>query len=269
MTTTALNSLVEELSSNTVIQSVLLRENEGFTADIGKRLYQSILAKAQETNEGMLSANARLNKISARVSWLLKSWMRLQCEETRDVIEQTLSHSMTTTMMSASRTSMNNTIQRLGAAVREHNIREIHRPYSVFSYLLEDEDENSDNHEVARNRLMSSLQDNPLILYDLEEDDQQPHGNNNGSQPTSSQALTNRFVIEPYQSKGFENLEYSKRYIGDNDIHEFGKNRKDDELDLAIPSSSPHAHNGKKHHEWEYWPEEKRGHHHNNGHGER
>lgn len=235
LTNEAVESLVEELDCNNVLQSVLLRENDGFTADIAKRLYQSILAKSNEPSEGMLSANARLNKLTARVSWLLKSWMRLQCEETRDVIEQTLSQSF-------SRASLNTT-QRL--AVREHNLREIHRPYSIFSYLLEDEDDN----EEVRNRLMNSLQDNPLILYDLEEGDATP----NGSQLRSSQALTSRFIVEPYQSKNFEHLEYSKRYS--DEFHRDSRGYGADELDGGIPTSSPHG-NGKKH-DWDYWPDEK------------
>jgi hypothetical protein len=248
----SLNYLVKELSNNTVLEAVLLRENPGFNEDIAKRLYGSLLSKSSEVNEKKesfeLSGKSRLNKVSNRVSWLLKGWMRLQCEETRDIIKQSLSHSLVSkTSFSAIQKSLS----------REQNRKELYRPYSAFSYLHEDDDDNEEPFH-QQNYGSSGVDDDPMLLYDLE-----------GDYPVNGKSLTNgftrnskenskfhdsllkteKFIQEPYRSFNFDQLEYSKGYV------------PNDELDKAVPTISPSNANNKKSKNftfdeggWEYWP---------------
>jgi hypothetical protein len=220
-----LNELRYELSeNNSVIQAVLLRGNEGFSEEIAKKLYQSITAKANQSQNGIPPASTRLNKISPRVSWLLKSWMRLQCEETRDVIEQSLLHSTSI----SPRTSLS-TIQR--TLTREHNLRELFRPYSVFSYLNEDQEGEFDDYQGNGD---------PLILYDLEEEN---YGNGLSGTRNSLKA-TDKFVKEPFNPLIFDQNEISNRY------------RPSDTLEETVPGLSPKAKGTKNTSDWEYWPDE-------------
>ena len=232
MSEASITEIVKQFVTNSVLQAFLLRGNDGFTIENAKSLYQSIAAKTiEDDKQGIPAAYTRLNKISPRVSWLLRSWMRLQCEETRDIIEQSLSQSM-------SRLSLNTT-QRIS---REHNLRELFKPYSVFTYLHEDDEENL--------ALRTSATDNPLILYDLEEEEDGQDGNGVLKYSTrNSLQNTEKFITEPFHPMNFEQAEFSKRY-------QQAQNEKKDVLDKAIPPTSPKLKGENDQNDWEYWPDE-------------
>lgn len=81
-----LDNFVESVKKNDVIQAVLLRNNPGLTADNCLDLYKSVFAKMQLSDDLGSNGFARINLLGPTVSWMVKSWMRLQCEETRDLI---------------------------------------------------------------------------------------------------------------------------------------------------------------------------------------
>lgn len=86
MTQEHLDTFVKNLKQNQVIQAVLLRNNPGLNSENAMKLYKSVFAKMQVSDDLGNNGLARLNLLGPTVSWMLKSWMRLQCEETRDLI---------------------------------------------------------------------------------------------------------------------------------------------------------------------------------------
>lgn len=86
LTQESLDAFVKNLKQNQVIQAVLLRNNPGLNSENAMKLYKSVFAKMQVSDDLGNNGLARLNLLGPTVSWMLKSWMRLQCEETRDLI---------------------------------------------------------------------------------------------------------------------------------------------------------------------------------------
>jgi hypothetical protein len=86
-----LDTFVKNLKQNQVIQAVLLRNNPGLNSENAMKLYKSVFAKMQVSDDLGNNGLARLNLLGPTVSWMLKSWMRLQCEETRDLISSVTS----------------------------------------------------------------------------------------------------------------------------------------------------------------------------------
>lgn len=75
--------LVDELKSNPILQAILIKNNPGANSVLGSTLYDSIVQKLDnQSNELHANGFARLEVLNPRVTWLLKSWMRLQLEET-------------------------------------------------------------------------------------------------------------------------------------------------------------------------------------------
>lgn len=72
----AIAVLVDELQHNNILQSVLLRNNPGLTADFSHRLRKPIQS----------SGTYRLNLLSSPLSYMMRKWMLLQCEEERDLL---------------------------------------------------------------------------------------------------------------------------------------------------------------------------------------
>lgn len=91
MTQEHLDTFVKNLKQNQVIQAVLLRNNPGLNSENAMKLYKSVFAKMQVSDDLGNNGLARLNLLGPTVSWMLKSWMRLQCEETRDLISSVTS----------------------------------------------------------------------------------------------------------------------------------------------------------------------------------
>jgi hypothetical protein len=79
--------LVEELKNNAILQSILLRNNPGLEVSMATALCSSVMEKSKSVSKSLSEGFARLDVLEPRVSWLLKCWMTLQCEETRDLIQ--------------------------------------------------------------------------------------------------------------------------------------------------------------------------------------
>lgn len=182
------------MEGNPVLQAVLLRNNPGLTCDLSTKLYRSVFAKMQtSTNAAGQTAFTRLNLLVPRVSWMLKSWMRLQCEETRDLITAASTHQLNNSLLSANgngsvaasgyqdrsfltiSTQRNTMISRVSRSPRRQKeleqqiLHEEAKEYSVFAYLEPHHVVTTSTSGATRSAMSEAhAHQNESILYDLD-----------------------------------------------------------------------------------------------------
>lgn len=244
--------LVDDLKTNRVLQAILLRNNPGLDAFQAKVLNDSILEKPNTPVNGLISGINRLEIISPRVAWILKSWMRLQCEETRDLIQGHTSVSLSQHLIK--------TPQR--PSLKESNISEYIKSYSIFSYLennFKDNltfPQNLDNKNISFNAsegvFYGGIEDPQLVTSFLTEisSAKNPKPNNSSRLNQSSEIRLNK---ERLSSNLRHGAEYDESVAASFDVienlHEFNNH--------LLPESNFEGalHIGPIDKErWDYWP---------------
>ncbi len=147
--------LVDELKNNSVLQAVVLRNNPGLTIALASELCRSVVAKAKDTSSSLSDGFARLKVLEPRVTWLLNCWMRLQCEETRDVIQGRI-------LMNYAEHNANKSTPRK-ALTKESPQETYLQAYSVFNYLSDPEVRSN----LPIHPLVNKDDDDP-VLYDFD-----------------------------------------------------------------------------------------------------
>jgi hypothetical protein len=289
--------LIDELKSGkNELQAVLLRNNPGLDMTLAKVMCESVVAKAKSSHGNLACGYERLNVLPPRVSWLLRSWMRLQCEETRDLIQGRV-------LMNFSEHSMKSSVRK--ASTRETPQEAYLRCYSVYTYLDDPETGNgSTNGQSKLHPPHPAHTGNDPVLYDFPDVEESltyrsassstgKHAVDRYGTATTSATLTttltsldqtrsgtaeadllttSRRVVTPHHDLLFRpdldasmplrhGFEYDESVDASVDL----KNKKKqhhgyDAMDRAIALPSPPK--GKKHQKnsdlWEYWPQDNR-----------
>lgn len=281
--------LIDELKSDkNELQSVLLRNNPGLDMTLAKVLCESVVAKSKSSNGNYACGYERLNILPPRVSWLLRSWMRLQCEETRDLIQGRV-------LMNFSEHSMKSSVRK--ASTRESPQEAYLRSYSVFTYLDDPEAVDGNGQTQVKLHPHPSQNGNDPVLYDFP-DVQESLNFRSASSSTGKQSAdrygtatsatlttvgsvdrqggrnnelelmtTSRRVVEPHYDLLFRPginstmpLRHGFEYDESVDASLDGRRKKKnlaDEFDRTVPVSSPTSRDrkGKSGDFWDYWPE--------------
>lgn len=160
---------VDEVKENSLLQTVLLGNNPGYTASTAQILHSAIVNRnaSHRPENGLLSGFERLSVLPPRLCWLMKTWMRLQSEELQSLIEEQLSPAPTTHQLIASHnTSALSITSHFSKSQYQISSQELMKQqqrklYSAFGFL---EDHEKPEAENQRNNV-----DKRSILYDLDD----------------------------------------------------------------------------------------------------
>lgn len=160
---------IDEIKENPLLQSILLRGNPGYTLSSAQTIYATISATNRPAISGLLSSQNRLKVLSPRACWLVKTWMRLQSEEVKDLLEHRLNnefYSSTAAHNQASHADYNASTISIRSHVsrsqyqlsaEEVAMQKYRKVYSSFGYL--DDNETSSTTDIQRSSKTNGVSD--------------------------------------------------------------------------------------------------------------